>query len=317
MATDPAFDKIELSLIRVFHTVITERSVSRAALRLHSSQPAVSGQLKRLRGLIGDPLLVRAGNGMAPTEVALALLPAAAQVLQGAQALFGGHAAAMGFAPQAAALTFRIAASDYLDPLFLPELVARVRAQAPGVTLDLLPLTRDFDYRGHLARGEVDLVIGNWLAPPAELHLGRLISDEIVCLVGLDHPAVRSPRQWTLERYLAGDHIAPAPLHAGGVGVVDEHLQAQGLSRRIVVRCPHFGLAPAMVARSALVLTTGRQFCSRYIGNLPVRIVRCPANFPPLTYYQLWHDLTHASAAVRWLREQVRDVARELAGGQA
>ena len=79
------FDKIELSLIRAFHTVITERSVSRAALKLRTTQPALSGQLKRLRGLIGDPLLVRAGNGMAPTAVALGLLPAAAQVLQGAQ----------------------------------------------------------------------------------------------------------------------------------------------------------------------------------------------------------------------------------------
>ena len=311
------FDKIELSLIRAFHTVITERSVSRAALKLRTTQPALSGQLKRLRGLIGDPLLVRAGNAMAPTAVAMGLLPAAAQVLQGAQALFGGHAAAQGFVPALAAQHFRVAASDYLDPLFLPELVARVRSQAPGVTLDLLPLTRDYDYRGHLARGEVDLVVGNWLAPPAELHLGRLVSDEIVCLVGLDHPALRDPRQWTAERYLASDHIAPAPLHAGGVGVVDELLQAQRLQRRIVVRSPHFGLAPAMVARSSLVLTTGRQFCSRYIGSLPVRIVRCPMDFPSLTYYQLWHDLTHASTAVRWLREQVRDVARALVEGRA
>ncbi|WP_088279339.1 LysR family transcriptional regulator [Ideonella sp. A 288] len=317
MAGAAAFDKIELSLIRAFHTVITERSVSRAALKLHTSQPALSGQLKRLRALTGDPLLVRAGSGMAPTAVALSLMPAAAQVLQGAQALFGGHASPRAFAPAAAAQAFRVAASDYLDPLFLPELVARVRAQAPGVSLDLLPLTRDYDYRGHLARGEVDLVIGNWLQPPAELHLGRLISDEIVCLVGADHPAVRSPRSWTVDRYLHSDHIAPTPLHAVGRGVVDDHLQAQGLERRIVVRCPHFGLSPAMVARSHLVLTTGRQFCARYLGSLPVRIVRCPVEFPALTYYQLWHDLTHASAAVRWLRDQVRDVARDLAGGKA
>ena len=52
-----------------------------------------------------------------------------------------------------------------------------------------------------------------------------------------------------------------------------------------------------MVAQSLLVLTTGRLFCSRYVDSLPVRIVRCPVAFPPLTYYQLWHDLTHASAA--------------------
>lgn len=313
MARGAAFDKIELSLIRVFHTVITERSVSRAAMRLSSSQPAVSAQLKRLRTLTGDPLLVRSGAGMAPTAVALALMPAAVQVLQGAQALFGGHVSARGFAPEHANQTFRIAASDYLDPLFLPELVTRVRTQAPNLTLDLLPLTREFDYRGHLARGEVDVVIGNWLQPPAELHLGRLISDEIVCLVSQDHPAVRSPRSWTLDRYLQSEHIAPTPLHAGGRGIVEEHLQARKLERNIVVRNPHFGLAPAMVAKSRLVLTTGRQFCARYIAHLPVRIVRCPVDFPALTYYQLWHDLTHASPPLRWLREQVRDVARGLA----
>ena len=312
MASGAAFDKIELSLIRTFHTVITERSVSRAALKLRSTQPAVSGQLKRLRGLVGDPLLVRAGNGMAPTAVALQLLPAAAQVLAGAQALFGGHAPAQAFVPAQADVHFRIAASDYLDPLFLPALVTQLRSLAPGVRIDLLPLTRDYDYRGHLARGEVDLVIGNWLSPPAELHLGRLVSDEIVCLVAADHPAVRSPRQWTLARYLAAEHIAPAPMHAGGRGVVDEHLDAQGLQRHIVVRTPHFGLAPAMVARSHLVLTTGRQFCQRTVAQHAVRIVRCPVEFPALTYYQLWHDLTHASPAVRWLREQVRDVARGL-----
>ena len=311
-----ALDKIELSLIRTFHTVIIERSVSRAALQLHSTQPAVSGQLKRLRALVGDPLLVRAGSGMAPTAVALQLLPAAAQVLAGAQALFGGHAPARSFAPAQAQQLFRIAASDYLDPLFLPELVTRVRAQAPSVTLDLLPLTRDYDYRGQLARGEVDLVIGNWGSPPAELHLGRLVSDEIVCLVAADHPAVRSPRQWTAERYLAAEHIAPTPLQAVGRGVVDDHLASLGLARHIVVRTPHFGLAPAMVARSQLVLTTGRQFCSRYTSTLALRILRCPVEMPALTYFQLWHDLTHGSAAVRWLREQVRDVARGLAGAK-
>ena len=313
MARGPALDKIDLSLVRALHTVITERSVSRAALKLHSTQPAVSGQLKRLRALTGDPLLVRAGSGMAPTAVALSLLPAAAQVLQGAQALFGGHAAARGFAPEAADRTFRIAASDYLDPLFLPELVTRVRHEAPGVRLDLLPLTRDYDYRGHLARGEVDLVVGNWLQPPAELHLGRLVSDEIVCMVASHHPAVRNPRGWTTERYLQSDHIAPSPLQAAGRGIVDDLLHARGLERRIAVHSPHFGLAPMMVARSALVLTTGRQFCARYVGHLPVRIVRCPVELPALVYYQLWHDLTHASPALRWLRDRVRDVARDLA----
>jgi DNA-binding transcriptional LysR family regulator len=315
MALRAEFDKIELYLVRVLHTLITERSVSRAALQLQSSQPAVSAQLKRLRELTGDALLVRAGNGMTPTATALQLVAPAASLLQEADRLFSPRSRQTGFAPATSSLTFRIAASDYLDPMFLPELVAHLKKAAPAVRLELLPLSGEFDYRRSLASGEVDLVIGNWLEPPGELHMGRLVSDEIVCLVAEDHPAVRSAggRGWTVDRYLACEHVAPTPNFRGARGVIDEHLASLGLARDIAVRSAHFSLIPLMVAQSLLVLTTGRLFCSRYVEGLPVRIVRCPVAFPALTYYQLWHDLTHATPAVRWLREQVRDVARGLA----
>ena len=310
------FDKIEVFLIRVLQTLIIERSVSRAAMRLQSTQPAVSAQLKRLRALTGDPLLVRAGNGMVPTETALQLLAPATRILQDADRLFSPRSRQRGFEPLTSTATFRIAASDYLDPLFLPELVAHLKRLAPTVRLELMPLSGEFDYRRSLAGGEVDLVIGNWLEPPGELHLGRLMTDEIVCLVAEDHPAARSAttRAWTVERYLACEHVAPTPLHANASGVIDEHLASLGMPRDVMVRSAHFSLIPLMVAQSLLVLTTGRLFCSRYVDALPVRIVRCPVAFPPLTYYQLWHDLTHASASVKWLREQVRDVARNLSG---
>ena len=318
MALRADFDKIDLFLIRVLQTLITERSVSRAAMRLHSTQPAVSAQLKRLRTLTGDPLLVRAGNGMTPTDAALQLLGPATSLLQDADRLFSPRSRQRGFEPLESQSMFRVAASDYLDPLFLPELVAHLKHVAPQVRLELLPLSSEFDYRRSLAAGDVDLVVGNWLEPPGELHLGRLMSDEVVCLVAEEHPVVRaaSGRGWTVEKYLACEHVAPMPLHANvhgaARGVIDDHIASLGLSRDIMVRSAHFSLIPLMVAQSLLVLTTGRLFCSRYVDSLPVRIVRCPVAFPALTYYQLWHDLTHASAAMRWLREQVRDVARNL-----
>jgi DNA-binding transcriptional LysR family regulator len=313
--TNPAdFAKIELSLVRVLKTVITERSVSRAAMRLQTTQPAVSARLKRLRALTGDPLLVRAGNRMAPTETALRLLEPATRLLQEAERLFSAHAHRRGFDPGLSTATFRIAASDYLDPLFLPALVAHLKRLAPQVRIELLPLSGAYDYRRSLAAAEVDLVVGNWLRPPEELHLGRLVTDEVVCLVAEGHPA--TGRGWTAERYLASEHVAPMPLHAGvggaSPGVIDEHLASIGMRRDVAVKSAHFGLIPLMVAQSLLVLTTGRLYCSRYVASLPVRIVRCPVPFPPLTYYQLWHDLTHASASGRWLREQVREVARGL-----
>ncbi|MDQ2779575.1 MAG: LysR family transcriptional regulator [Pseudomonadota bacterium] len=263
MAHRVDFDNIELHLVRVLKTLITERSVSRTAMHLQCSQPAVSSQLKRLRELTGDPLLVRSGNSMMPTAAALRFL----------------------------------------------------KREAPTARLELLPLSGAFDYRRSLAAGEIDLVIGNWLQPPEELHLGKLTSDEMVCLVAENHPVVKiaGSRAWNLERYLQCEHIAPTPLHAHAAGVIEDHLESS-VQRDIMVRSAHFGLIPLMVAHSLLVMTTGRRFCSRYIDVLPVRIVRCPMPFPPLNYYQFWHELSHGSVAGRWLREQVRDVACNLAG---
>jgi Transcriptional regulator len=307
MRDQALFDKIDLHLIRVLHTVLTERSVSRAAMKLGMYQPAVSASLKRLRELAGDPLLVRSGGGMVPTDAGLRMVEPSASILRAAERLFSE---ARGFDPQTATTTFRVAAADYLDPHFLPELVARVKAGAPHSQIEIHPLNAASDYHAHLAQGDLDIVVGNWLKPPGDLHLGKLFADEIVCLVGADHPAVR--RGWTQDSWLEAEHIAPTPTHPGARGVIDETLESLGLARNITARCPHFGLIPRMVASSLLVLTTGRQFCERYAAVLPVRVLECPVDFPELVYYQLWHERTHQSAAGRWLRERVRQVAASL-----
>jgi DNA-binding transcriptional LysR family regulator len=301
------FDKIDLHLIRVLHTVLTERSVSRAALRLGMYQPAVSASLKRLRELAGDPLLVRSGASMVPTVAGLRMVEPAAEILRSAEMLFSD---ARAFDPATARQTFSLAASDYLDPLFLPQLVTQLKALAPHCGIDIHPLSADADYRTHLAQGHVDVVIGNWPKPPGDLHLGRLFGDEVVSLVANHHPAAR--RGWDVAAWLAAEHIAPTPTHPGARGFVDEHLVGQGLVRNITARCPHFGLIPAMVAGSLLVLTTGRQYAERFTASLPVQVLACPVPFPRMMYYQLWHERTHTSSASRWLREQIKSVAASL-----
>ena len=302
------FDKIDLHLIRVLNTVLTERSVSRAAIRLGMYQPAVSAALKRLRVLAGDPILVRSGAGMVPTDAGLRMVEPSASILRAAGMLFSD---ARGFEPATAEVTFRVAASDYLDPIFLPQLVAQLKAQAPRCHIEIQPLSADSDYRSHLAQGQVDIVIGNWTSPPDDLHMGRLFGDEVVCLVAKAHPAVR--RGWAdAAAWLEAEHIAPGATHPGAKGVIDEHLASLGLARNITVRCPHFSLMPAMVASSLLVMTTGRQYCERFVNVLPVRILPCPIDFPRMMYYQLWHERSHASSAAKWLRERVRSVASTL-----
>src|SRR5260370_38987768 len=67
-------EAIDTYLLRVLHTLLMERSVTRAAVKLNQSQPAISAALRRLRDITGDPLLVRGKAGMVPTEYGLRLL---------------------------------------------------------------------------------------------------------------------------------------------------------------------------------------------------------------------------------------------------
>lgn len=305
------FDKIDLQLIRTLHTLLIERSVSKAALRLGQQQPAVSTALRRLRELTGDPILVRSGTGMVPTDAAQQMLAPATQILQSAEQLF---LPARPFDAAQARETFHIAASDTLDPLFLPTLVARIKSLAPHCRVEVHALSAQARYAHDLGQGLIDVVIGNWAEPSEELHRAHLFEDEVVCLVSERHPAVR--RGWSPDDWLACEHIAPTPAYPGWRGVIDEHLDRLGLQRHIAARCAHFGLMPRMVASSLLVLTTGRQYCQRFLQGpnaLPGLVMLAPAlAFPPMVYYQLWHERSHASRAGQWLREQVKVSAVQL-----
>ncbi len=307
MIDQALLDRMDFHLIRVLHTVLTERSVSRAALRLGMHQPAVSAALRRLREIAGDPLLVRSGSGMVPTDAGLRMIEPSAAILRAAQSLF---ADARDFDPATDTHTFRIAASDYLGPQLIPALVADLQAQAPRCRVEIHPLVDRTESYRQLAQGELDVVLINWFDPVDDLHASALFDDEVVCLVSDRHPAVK--KGWTIPSWLAADHVMPLPVSIYSRGLIDAHLEQLGLVRNCVVHCPHFGLIPDMVARSNLVVTAGRRFFERYTDRLPLVILPCPVDFPRMAYHQVWHTRTDTSGAGRWLRAQIYAAAAEL-----
>ncbi|MEY4713102.1 MAG: hypothetical protein RIS88_2552 [Pseudomonadota bacterium] len=304
--------KLDFHLIRVLHTVLTERSVSRAALRLGMHQPAVSAALRRLREIARDPLLVRSGASMVPTDIGLRMIEPSAGILRAAEDLFSD---ARGFNPATDTHTFRIAASDYLGPQLLPGLVADIKSAAPRCQVEIYPLVDRTTSYHDLAQGKVDVLLINWFEPTGDLRGTALFDDEIACMVSRDHPAVK--QGWTVDSWLAAEHILPLPVSPYSRGMIDNHLQQKGLLRNCVVHCPHFGLLPEMVAKSQLVVTAGRRYFGRYTDLLPLTVLPCPIEFPRMAFYQVWHVRTDNSGASRWLREQVYEAAAELRTPQA
>lgn len=311
MASRSNVDQLDGYLMRVLCALMEECSVSRAARRLGQTQPAVSAALKRLRVILGDPLLVRDKLVMVPTARALGLAAQARVALDAMGALL---AAPETFDAHVAVQTFRIASPDYLAPSFMAEVVHRIHRQAPHCRIELHPLGADFDSERALADDRLDVILGNWPHPPERLHRLPLLEDQLVCLVRKDHPLAAA--ELTQARYLAASHVVPLPYSNAQRGVVESYLDTLGVARDARVVVPYFSLAPHVVARTDLLFTTARHFAQPFTELLPLVMLKAPAGFPTMDFYQLWHERAHHAPAHRWLRALIMEVGRSLAQGR-
>jgi len=304
-------DHLDIHLIRILYMLLCEKNVSRVALKLNQPQPSISASLRKLRELTGDPLLVRGARGMIPTQHGESLLKPAKRILDETERLFVRK---LPFVAQDEARTFQIAAPDYLDCQFLPAVVARIRRESPKSRVVIHGLGPEVDYARLLADGELDLVIANWDEPPQHLHLSKLFEDPIVCIMRADSPYAKrtAADAMTVEDYLALPHIAPSPFLRGNRGLLDAWLERENLRRNVMVESAYFNLIPYMLTQSDLVLTTGAQFLRFYEKILPLKSFVSPLKFPPIRYYQLWHERVHQATEHKWLRDLVGATTKSL-----
>jgi DNA-binding transcriptional LysR family regulator len=316
---------IDLNLLVAFDALARERSVTRAAGQLGVTQSAVSHALRRLRELLGDPLLVRSGNGMALTPHAQALVvPVRGGLITLSRALSGPAT----FEPQHARRAFVLASMDLFDVLVLPSLLGRVRREAPGVDVSVMP-PGDPRLTEQLETGEADVAIVPQLHGPRSgaaeaggigLVRKTLFRDQFVCLLRADHPALaaRGKRArgaadsgLALETYLELSH-ALISTRGSGMGLVDELLAQQGRTRRIALRIPHFFSALAIVAQSDLVLTGPAALASLATPELKIVALPVPVKLPQPSINLVWHERFGNDPGHQWLRELTTEVARSV-----
>lgn len=299
------WEALDAHLLQVLYVLLTEKSVSNAAKQLNQSQPAISTALKKLREITGDQLLVRSRNGMTPTERGLSLLEPVRQVLSQMEMIVTQQ---VHFNPAQSRQVFNLAASDYLNPLALGEILRRIQLEAPHCTVIMHSMGHNLDYAHALESGMYDAVIGNWPQPPEYLRLAPLFEDEVVCLMRKAHPLAQ--KTLTVEDYLNADHIAPTPYTVGRRGVIDLHLSKERLKRNVVAFVPYFGMIPYMLLQLDAIFSAPRSFSRHYSALLPLAIVDAPIPFPKISYYLLWHERQHSSPEFRWFRELVISVLR-------
>ncbi|MDR6501974.1 DNA-binding transcriptional LysR family regulator [Burkholderia ambifaria] len=304
-ATD-VLDVLDARLMRILLVLLTERTVSRAAVRLNMSQPATSAALKRLRTLLGDPLLVRSRYGMVPTEFGARLIEPLRNALRVIDFI---RIQQPTFDARTSVRTYRIGCPDYLNVLFVPKLVALFRERAPNAQLVLHPLGDGFDDERALADGELDVVIDNRPARSSRFRQDDLFDDRVVCLMRATHPLARRGAMTTAD-FAAAPQLCPTPSWLEASGAIDRQLERVGLQRRIVVTLPHFELAAHALVRSDMILTTTYRLARHYAKLLPLAAVALPVEPPDIVYRMTWNESGSCVEGVRWLRGLVAEATR-------
>lgn len=299
-------DGIDIHLLRTLYMLLTEGGVSKAALRLNQSQPAVSNALRRLRELTGDPLLVRVKSSMLPTEYALQLIQPTARALADLEHVFQSKSE---FRPSANE-EFCIAAPDGLDPQLIPRLVGLSQAGGEAVRLKFVPLDPGNECVSRLESADMDLVITPWVEPPPHLHAAPLWDDRLVLLMRAGHPLAR--QELSAETYRRARHVALRIRLNGQPSAVDQLLALAGLDRDVWVTVSIFGLVPSVLVSTDLVFVCASRFARACSATYPLVVRELPQRIPRFRVNQLWHSRKHHSPRHLWLRERVLEVAQKL-----
>ncbi len=296
----------DFNLLRVLDAVLSTGSVTGAAERLHLSVPATSHALARLRDVLDDPLLVRAGRRLVPTPRALALREPVAQWVAQAQAL-----ATRGKSDSLASVqrVFVVRAPEGIAIAFGGALAQALRRAMPQATLRFVPETEGDS--AAIREGRVDLDIGHFAPREPEVQVLELLRQKPVAVVRRGHPAAARPL--TARRFAAQVHVG-VQLRPGARSPVDAALAAQGLARDVVVTVPQANVAALIAARSDLVATLNERVARSMAQSIGLEVLALGFAVEAEPMVLAWHPRHEADTAHTWLRTQLLEI---LAAAQA
>jgi LysR family transcriptional regulator, mexEF-oprN operon transcriptional activator len=294
--------RLDLNLLVVFHVMMEERHVTRAAAKLHLSQGAVSASLARLRLLFDDPLFQRTRGGMVPTPKALALAPKIGQSL----AMFDDLIfEATDFDPATSRRTFHLAMSDDLEAVLVPRLLQEVRRNGWSVSFSFHQ-TNSLLWQEALDDPRMDLVVCSSPAQvPASYQQSVLFTSSYSCLYDRTRSHLSQPL--TVAEYLESGHVRVS--YNAQRGFVDGYFEAQGRERKAVVSISHFaGVIPAL--RVGNVIATIPSYTARaFAESAGLAISPPPIPVPRFAISLLWKVPQEAQPEHVWLRGLLEDWA--------
>ena len=294
---------VDLNLLVIFDSMARQRSVIRTAEAVGLSQPATSAALARLRRVFDDALFVRAGSEMKPTPKALELAPAIHRVVETISTEILQQAT---FDPARAERAFTILTPEIGESAFLPGVLLRLRAQAPGVRLQALSMPRKAAAEA-LESGSAELAIGFFPdLQKAGYFQQRLFKTSYACITCSSNSAAGA--RMTLKQFLAARHVVVRP--EGREHAFDRLLEDKGHRRQVMLELSHYMSLLAILPGSDLIATVPDDIATAVGRHIPIKRVALPLAAPVIDVQLYWHRRMQRDPANQWLRSVFHEVNR-------
>jgi len=292
--------RYDLNLFLSLHALLHTRNVTQAGDWLGVTQPAMSSDLRRLRQMFNDELLVRAGRDYHLTELAESLVEPVSRAVAAIERVITWRPT---FDPRLDTRSFSIAMSDHVMALLLPALAVRLPEEAPGITLRVrgLPgLATDPVTATELS--EVDLSIGAFSSTHARVEV--LYTDRWVCAVSNDNPEVGD--QMSLELFSRLPH-AEWQLRTPAIQSHAEVLyRSKGIQRQVCLVTESFALLPTLVRGTRMVALVHERLARQVPG---LKLLEPPVPIPDVQESMYWSPSMDHEPGHAWLRDLMRSVA--------
>lgn len=298
----------DLNLLKVLDALLRDGSTVKAAARIGLSQPAVSAALSRLRAALGDPLFVRHGQGLVPTDFARSLEVPVRAILDRTDALLSGPGR---FDPAKAGGTFRLSGSDYFSEMLMPELANRLGREAPDVCVQQVDLIPD-NYLESIPRYDVDLALVPDLEFPSWAGHRVAFRAPFVVVARTGHPrlaraGIAPGAVIPLDLFCDLGHVLFSP-EGRQQAMGDAALAKVGRSRRVVMTMPVFSGVIRAVADSELVSLLPVQLARRMAGRVGLDVFAPPMPVPTATISMVWHLRHDTNPFHVWMRGLIAQI---------
>ena len=287
-------DNFDIKFLNTFYYIYKTKNVSTAALHLGLSQPTVSNILNKIRSHYKDPLFIRIGNEMQPTELAKQLYPLMHETLNQFNNLINYTDT---FEGNNLEEEFTLAMTDVAHLVLLPQISNHLKTYAPKVKLNIYPISSETSFK--LKTSEIDLAIGFLPQLDSNYYQQKLFEQHYVVIASKDHPRLKDGTL-SLEQYLQEDHIE-VDTSIGHFHIENEMLKLS-IKRNIRVSLPSY-LGIGLIIQESDAIATIPYYLSEVLlsrGNL--QVFPTPINIPTYSIKQFWHVSNHNKKSQKWLR---------------